>query len=536
MTSRAPSLLGFLGLLALAVGARADGGILHEYFSPDEVDPLLLTATRPSSGGPSASERIDTPSGPIERPDPTRTPPPAERYSPEPAANAASFAPDRDTRRPDNERYDDPFTPELTPYKRLHVLDAVRDDYSLYVREPRHEVVPVGSGLAEGEERFFADLRVTLPAHEPVRIPTPAPGTRALGLTSSPVEALTLLRDGADNWFVRAPRDVEVRLVLDLAAPREAFAADFADVPWRALPVVPPQPPSHRASYERVAAAVGLSAGQSPREVVTRMTEYFRSFVPSEEPPPTSADIYLDLALSRKGVCRHRAFAFLVTALHAGIPTRLVHNEAHAWVEVKDDRSWHRLDLGGAALDLRGAPRLDRPRHVPPPDRFAWPTGRDGGDDLGARERRDAERAAERARPSDGGSTGAATTSSDPAGRDGSGPAPQEDGATPLAPTPGDARTPATVSLDDLDRELFRGKPLHLRGTVRVETDACPNVRVDVVLQARGQAERRVGSLATDERGAFDGAVTLPFDLTVGDYELFVATPGGGRCGAGRSR
>jgi hypothetical protein len=266
------------------------------------------------------------------------------------------------------------------------------------------------------------------------------------------------------------------------------------------------------------------------------MTEYFRSFAPSEEPPPASGDIYLDLALSRKGVCRHRAFAFLVTALHAGIPTRLVHNEAHAWVEVKDDRSWHRLDLGGAALDLRGAPRLDRPRHMPPPDRFAWPTGRDGGDDLGARERREAERASERARPTEGRDADATGSTSESGAAEGSTAAPEGPGAEPLAPTPGDERTPATVTLDDLDRELFRGKPLHLRGSVRLEAEPCPGVRVDVVLSARGQAERRVGSLATDDRGAFDGAVTLPVDLSVGDYELFVATPGGGRCGAGRSR
>lgn len=530
-------MLGILGLVALAVTARADGGdVLHEYFPVDEVDPVLLTAQR--RGGAASADRIDTPSGPIERPDPSRTPPPGETYAREPASDGQTFSPDRDTRRPDTERYDDPFTPDLTPYKRLHVLDAVRDDYTLYVREPRQEVVPVRAGAADGEERFFADLQVRLPANEPVRIPTPAPGTRALGFTASPSEALTLLRDGADNWFVRAPRDADVRLVLELAAPRSAFAAEFADVPWRALPVVPPQPVSHRAAYERVASAIGLDPRQPPREVVSRMTEYFRSFAPSNEPPPDRGDIYLDLALSKKGVCRHRAFAFLVTALHAGIPTRLVHNEAHAWVEVRDDRAWHRLDLGGAALDLGGTPRLERPRHVPPPDAFAWPNGRDGGEDLGDRERRGAERAGDRT-----GARGPEATSSDapgPSSPTEPGTSSTADAARPASPTlepmPADERVPATVTVDDLDRELFRGKPLHLRGTVRVDGAPCPQVRVDVVLERRGQPERRVGALATDERGTFDGAVTLPHDLAVGDYELFAATPGGGRCGAGRSR
>jgi len=45
-----------------------------------------------------------------------------------------------------------------------------------------------------------------------------------------------------------------------------------------------------------------------------------------------------------------------------------------------------------------------------------------------------------------------------------------------------------------------------------------------------------LGSLATDERGVYDGEVGLPRDLTVGDYELFVATPGNASCGAARSK
>src|SRR5205085_2596405 len=104
-----------------------------------------------------------------------------------------------------------------------------------------------------------------------------------------------------------------------------------------------------------------------PREAVTKMVEYFRAFTPSTEAPNENGDVYLDLALSKKGVCRHRAFAFLVTALYLGIPARLVHNEAHAWVGVRDDRLWHRIDLGGAALDLQDQERLDRPPHQPPP-------------------------------------------------------------------------------------------------------------------------------------------------------------------------
>ena len=83
------------------------------------------------------------------------------------------------------------------------------------------------------------------------------------------------------------------------------------------------------------------------------MVAYFRSFEPSDDFPNDHGDIYLDLALSRKGVCRHRAFAFLVTALNIGVPTRFVANEAHAWVEVHDSRLWHTC--------LRRTPTRGRP-------------------------------------------------------------------------------------------------------------------------------------------------------------------------------
>ena len=36
----------------------------------------------------------------------------------------------------------------------------------------------------------------------------------------------------------------------------------------------------------------------------------------------------VDLALSKKGVCRHRAYAFTITAQGLGIPARMVMNEA----------------------------------------------------------------------------------------------------------------------------------------------------------------------------------------------------------------
>src|SRR5437016_1903843 len=63
---------------------------------------------------------------------------------------------------------------------------------------------------------------------------------------------------------------------------------------------------------------------------------------------------------------RHRAFAFLVSALAAGIPARYLSNEAHAWAEVwAPQKGWMRVDLGGAAVELDVANASDKTIHRP---------------------------------------------------------------------------------------------------------------------------------------------------------------------------
>src|SRR5690606_9842773 len=99
-----------------------------------------------------------------------------------------------------------------------------------------------------------------------------------------------------------------------------------------------------------VLARLGVSRAMAPRAAVAKLIEYFRGFEPTEavQPQQDMAKLYQDVALGRTGVCRHRAYAFVLTALALGLPARFVHNEAHAWVEVRDLERWHRVDLGGA--------------------------------------------------------------------------------------------------------------------------------------------------------------------------------------------
>lgn len=549
-----------IAVLAVAAAgvlpAHAAGTILHEFVEPNPGEDLKLSATTLDGDLPAA---IETPSGVATAPDPTRPPDASPAYGNGTTDDApdSTYEPDRDTRRPEVEAYDDPFSPSTAPFKRLRAYDSVDASYRLRVADLALATLPVGGVAGRDDEAFYADFTVQLLEGQPVRIPTVGPDTRILKMHVEPSEPVALLRDGADNWFARGKKRASVRMVMELAIRRATFGSPFADASFDQLSrFVPPVHTSQAQAAERVIAAVGVSRSMRPRDAVDRMVAYFRSFAPSDQPPKEHGDIYLDLALSKKGVCRHRAFAFLVTALHLGIPTRMVVNEAHAWVEVFDGQLWHRVDLGGAALDLEQQGDPERPQHRPPADPYEWPPGAqdESGQDLADRERAATEAAAPGNAPGAGASDpGAAPPSSasgtDPAnpdphnllGTDPSGAASSPDPAAP-PPDPNPLAVEAAVRLEAADREARRGRPTRVKGRIASPSGPCSRLRLDVLLVARGTSgmpgggrATRIGSLSTDDDGRFDGSVVVPRDLSAGDYELVVETPGDARCRPARS-
>jgi hypothetical protein len=521
----------FVALVGVALTALAQPVVLHEFVAPDPKEDLSFATTTIDGDLPAA---IQTPSGVATAPDPRRPPDPSKVYSGSTVDDSpeSTYEPDRDTRRPNVETYDDPFSPATAPFKRLRAYDAVDVDYTLRVRDTALKPIPVGGSVGSGDEAFYGDMTVDLVPDAPVRIPTVGPGARIVRAHVNPEQRVVFQQDGADNWFVRGVSQARVRLVMQISIPRATFGSELADVDWSALErLVPPQPASHEASFQEVAQAIGVSRSMRPREAVSRMVEYFRSFEPSDERPSGRRDIYVDLALSKKGVCRHRSFAFLVTALGLGIPTRMVVNEAHAWVEVFDSKLWHRIDLGGAALNLDQAPDPSRPPYVPPPDPYSWPNQRDSAQDLVERWREQQQQQVDPTAPS----------TSDPlAPVPPTAPAPTPTPTPNLSPTAqptNPERSASEVVVTAVDGDVRRGLPFHVKGEITDSGTPCAHVRVDVVVVRATEPEGRlIGSLSTDDKGHYDGAVVVPRDLELGEYDLVVATPGDARCGAGRSR
>lgn len=538
----------FFRFALLAVGVVVAGRahaapVLHENIADDAESDLAMGAV--VAGDIPAI--VETPAGLIGAPDPRRPPGASEnaygagKSSSVPGVQPdASFLPDRDTRRPDTLPYDDPFTPSTAPFKRLVAYDAVRADFSLTVNRPQQRPLPTGSPVDGADDRFFGDIVVDAQPGMSVRIPTVGPDARVLHahLAAGAKDLkFKLSRDDADNWFIDVFQPTRARLVIDLAIRRAAFGGEIAKSSWSELPRVAPLPANVAASAKIVAEKIGVSREQAPYEVIKRLVAYFRAFKDSEEIPKVQRDVYLDLALSQKGVCRHRAFAFLVTALGLGIPSRMILNEAHAWVEVHDGRLWRRIDLGGAGRMLSN-PLAARTSHIPPNDAFGWPPDATRGEDI-AGINRSATPAATAQRPGarPAGSAGArgpnavsapVSSAGGPAeGGEGS----EEDGTRRREK---DSRPPSTIQGLALARDAARrGDAVTVSGVVTSAKERCGFVTVELVFrEEKGRHEVRVGAVATDAQGAFSGSIVVPPTMLVGNYELVARTEGDLRCGA----
>ncbi|MEO6574289.1 MAG: transglutaminase-like domain-containing protein, partial [Polyangiaceae bacterium] len=516
---------------------------LHEPIPQDPRDDMALGVVLDGE----LPAAIETPSGVVRAPDPRK---PAGATDSIYASSgktdlvgSATYTPDRDTKRPDVLPYDDPFDPSTAPFKRLVAYDIVDANYTLHVRDTHLEPILDHASFAPdgGEEQFFEDLVVDVRPGSRVRIPSVGPGARVVRAHASSGGGsdvgIHLWRDGAENWFVEGMQPSRVRLVMELTIPRAAFGGGFGNPRWTEYPPLQQLPANVAAAVQVVTARIGVSRAQSPREVVRKLVAYYRAFTDSDDPPRGNADIYLDLALSQKGVCRHRAFAFLVTALGLGLPTRMVVNEAHAWVEVHDGTLYRRIDLGGAGRTL-GDPKSGKTAHAPPADPFAWPSGATRGTDLADRSNGAAASAAASGAGGTGSGSGAGgtnprtgTTSGTPAT------IPSTNMSTTPAPADSkaekDDRPASKIDLSIADPDARRGGPLHVKGTVVADGDPCSNVVVDVVLReiAHPRHEVRIGSIATDLHGVFVGALILPASVPVGDYEVAAHTQGDLRCG-----
>jgi hypothetical protein len=542
----------FLAALVLVVclrGVAAAEPVLHEYVKPPKA-----RSGRIVGGDPASTPRPEAP------PDERRENPPAIRQDdkvlvePQPTEAARpeevrhgerGGAADRDAEaRPDyltqadgTLHYAEVFNPSIVPFKRMSSLDAVRDDYTLEVSDAKARPLAGAADTSADRDLFWGSLVLDLPSGgRPVPIPSVAPDMRVLSYETEPPVKLVFAKDAADNFSVRAAdarQRGEHRLVFLVDAPASYFAPRVPrGVPLAQAAAARPAaklPPRARRAAEIVLERLGVDRAGTVDAALDKLVEHFRSF-DAGAPPSPSGDVYLDLALSRRGVCRHRAFAFVITASAAGIPARYVTNEAHAFAEVwLPEIGWVRVDLGGAALELEvanaGDKAMHRPRGADP-----FPKPREYTENYtrlrGPVDGLSREQIAEAQRPA-----APATLSDDPSSTD-----PVTPATTDLVRTPetGPKKARVTLHVETTSRLGFRGEAVRVAGRAAAGDRGPAGLRVDLYLApagADGRGARIVGQTVTDERGRFEAAVELPLDLLLGRHEVYALTPGNAEYG-----
>ena len=365
--------------LALAAVALAQSFVAHEYVPNAGLDDGSSLVSTSGSAEPAAivydGALVPPPSGGALRESERamRSLPGDGTEREEVGRRSPTFRPDRITALPGAVGYFEVFTPTITPYKRVTALDGVALAGSVPVLAVANVArVPVaieGAGAAAPDarprDRFWGSVVLDFSEGAVVPLPSVSPESRMLTLRTEPAGvALHIERDHADNFYAvldapRASGTRNVRVIFLTDAPRTYFGFDAGAVlptaPSDALVAeVPVLPDSLERDALDFAHELGITRGDPFDRVLGMLVEHFRSFEESEEPPADTGNIYLDLARGMRGVCRHRAYAFAITAMALGMPTRFVNNEAHAWVEVHmpERRGWLRVDLGGSAQGL----------------------------------------------------------------------------------------------------------------------------------------------------------------------------------------
>ena len=549
---------GLAGLLASAhtPAARADGDVLHEFVPDIDPDEPLRALER----GGQAPEAIEYEGEVLPAPEagatgdtPAMIAEPGDGRGAElPGQRSPSFVPDRQTQLEGTLQYHASFNPEIAPFKRITALDGIAlaaDGKTpvLIVADPRRRNVQIeGADSAPPDprprDRFWGEATLDFSGGSAVPLPSVSPESRILSVRTDPSSELLFQRDGADNFFAlpkgkRPAKPVFVAFLTD--APRSYFASAPPRGPVSALA-------AHVASFDAGVRTRGLAfareIGLSPRSdlavAINKLVAHFRAFEESAEPPPDTGDVFLDLARAKKGVCRHRAYAFVITAQALGIPARFVQNEAHSWVEVELPKvGWVRIDLGGAAHGLTAHGAEDRPLYRPvEPDPLPRPAAYEesysqlGRGTSGLRKPDDAQLQGRWVAPSENAAaSGEAAQASSGQEQAAFMSSAEGGGATgPRSPRESGGRSALEVTLTARSFEALRGDALALQGHVHDPAGAgVEGLRVEVSLAADGRRERMLlGVAVTGADGSFTGAFSVPRDLAPGDYRLVVVTPG----------
>jgi len=516
---------------------------LHEDLpSPSERPTPVIGGT--GSGNPAAFAAGDKvlPKPPADKPSAT----PAKG---EPVLGGGGFAADRQTSMtPDGNtgpdatlHYVSVFNPDVLPFKRMSSLDGIADDYTLKIAHTALVELTVGGVTDKSRDRFWGSVLLQLSPGADVALPSVAPDMRILSYEIKPPIAVRFARDGADNFYIRSDESAAAgtyRLVFLADADAGYFAPSLPTsghfTPRLVATMTPPElrpqvPERARRAAKKTLDQLNVDADMDLSVAFNRLVGFFRAFQ-AKPLPRTTSDIYRDLCDSKAGVCRHRAFAFMITANALGLPTRYIENEAHAFVEVWfPERHWQRIDLGGAALRMEvsgaGNKTLHRPRADDPfekPTEYKQNYTQLEGDISGltAQQIADKRKTLGQSPPSgafDANGTGSGGTA---------------DRILPDQGLPAVTRDPKkrslVLSVTIADDHAFRGDQLHIEGRAAAAGKGLPDHPVDVFLSPAGRGGSSsilLGRAVTGADGSFRADFDVPATTNLAAYDIWLSSP-----------
>ena len=261
------------------------------------------------------------------------------------------------------------FNPSLQGGDRLKrgfVCDAIDVDYTAYIAEPQQ--VPLRLSDVENEVRFIGSIPLGDVSTQPIVIPSVSPTANIISYTaSSPDVSFNFFKDGADNYYVAASQYTQwqnVQLTIVTTANLSYFHPYTPVVPETLTLDEIPESKKHTPPLSvcekagLIVADLGLTGETNVKKILHTMIDYFSGFTEGDIPTPEQEpDVYLAIARAKHGACYPRSYAFFITANAIGIPTRLVTNDCHAFVEVYIPPSgWEMIDLGGLGVCLNCNP------------------------------------------------------------------------------------------------------------------------------------------------------------------------------------
>lgn len=536
-----------IGAGAVAWAQKAPRKLHEDVPSPSGDDSSPLVGSRPEAGqnpeGFASGDKL--------LPEPELAP--KERG--EEVFGRDGFSTDRQTQsRPDYQtgtdgtlHYVSVFNPDVMPFKRMSSLDGVADDYTAIIRSRALTDVAVGGATDKSRDRFWASVMIELKPGVDVAIPSVAPDMRILSYETQPAVRVTFSKDSADNFYVRSDESSaagQYRLVFLSDADAGYFAPELPRRTYSVgkvrelamrdglLPVLPASvlTMARRAMNDR-----GVSENDELGDAFNKLVYYFRGFEAKAIDHPTG-DVFWDLFSNQAGVCRHRSSTFMITANALGIPTRLVTNEAHAFVEVWfPERGWQRVDLGGAALRMEVENAEDKTIHRPrAEDPFAKPEEYSEGytqleGDIRGLSQSQLDEAHKGA--GDGPASGDFDDLFGSGGGSGNGSGDDDDtlgpGEDPRGRPIDPSKITPNVTIHLADPIGYRGETLRVEGRVVAGRGGLAGVRVDVMLSPAGSGGRapvRIGRSVTGPDGTYAIDAELPLDLDLAKYELFVSS------------